>query len=56
MLSDEVTVNASDVPDQIAIPTVTIVGTNVQVSWIAPFSNYEPLLKYEVNLLTAAGS
>lgn len=46
IFSSEVTSLASDIPDQIGIATVSIVGTNVVVDWAAPNANNTPILKY----------
>jgi len=54
--SDELSVLTSDVPDQVNIPTVSIVNTNVQISWQAPFDNYEAITAYDVVLLTSTGA
>jgi len=54
--SDEISVLTSDVPDQVAIPTVSIVGTDVQISWGEPINNFEPITAYEIVLLTSTGN
>jgi hypothetical protein len=46
--SAEVTVLSSDIPDQIGIATVTILGTNVVVDWNAPAANDSPISKYKI--------
>lgn len=38
----------SDVPDQIEIATIAIVGTDVVIDWDEPDSNYSPLTAYEI--------
>jgi hypothetical protein len=38
----------SDVPDQIEIATIAIVGTDAVIDWDEPDSNYSPLTAYEI--------
>lgn len=47
---------ASDVPDQIQIAETYIDGTEVFVEWDSPFSNYKPILEYEIIFLTHVGT
>jgi hypothetical protein len=54
--SDELTQVASDVPDQIQIAETYIDGTKVFVEWDSPFSNYKPILEYEIIFMTHSGS
>lgn len=55
-LSDQLVQVASDVPDQIQIAETYIDGTQVVVEWDPPFSNYKPILEYEIIFLTNSGA
>jgi hypothetical protein len=48
LLSDPLEFLASDIPEQIDIPSTTISGTDVIVSWNAPFDNYESIEEYDI--------
>mmetsp|Transcript_9442 Transcript_9442/g.8982 ORF Transcript_9442/g.8982 Transcript_9442/m.8982 type:complete len:418 (+) Transcript_9442:1180-2433(+) len=52
----ELSVEASDVPDQVAIPVVTTVATDVKVDWDAPDSNSNAIDQYEIEFLKSDGS
>ncbi len=49
--SDIQTIEASDVPDVMAILDTSIVGTQVKFTWVAPFDNYEPVDQYDLQIM-----
>lgn len=51
--SDVLSVEASDVPDVMAIVETSIVGTKVVFSWAAPFDNYDPVALYDLQIRKA---
>ena len=50
-ISDPVTINPSDVPSKVAIPSVTITGTSVLIDWVAPNTNFAIIDLYEILFL-----
>jgi hypothetical protein len=48
LLSDPLEFLASDIPEQIDIPSTTISGTDVIASWNAPFDSYESIEGYDI--------
>ena len=46
--SDELVVSASDLPGKPVIPVVSLIGTDVIVSWVAPTSHFASIDKYDV--------
>ncbi len=45
-----------DLPEVMAPVTTTVVGTNVVVSWVAPFDNFDPIIAYQVQFVSVDGS
>ena len=54
--SDESSFEASHNPGKTDIPTVTLSGTSVQVSWTEPDPHGSPILAYEILFKKADGS
>jgi len=51
--SSEVTIRASETPDQMAAVTTAIDPStgNVVISWVAPTTNSEPITKYKIEIM-----
>ena len=45
----------SNIPNKPSMVTVTLVGTDVQIAWVAPDSNFSPINDYLVELMTHSG-
>jgi hypothetical protein len=55
-LSDEFVVFIEDLPEVMAPVTTAVVGTDVVLSWVAPFDNYDPIIAYQIQFVAADGS
>jgi hypothetical protein len=53
--SDVTDIEASDVPDVMAIISTSIVGTKFKFEWAPPFDNFDPIDKYELMIRKADG-
>jgi len=53
--SDEVGIEAVDVPAKIDIATVTLSVTDVIIDWNAPYDHYSPIEEYEIRFRASNG-
>ena len=54
--SNEIGIDAVDIPAKVDITTVTLAVTNVIIDWNAPFDHYSPILEYEILFRTSTGT
>lgn len=56
VFSNPQVIEASDVPDVMAVISTSIVGTQVKFTWVAPFDNYDPITQYDLQIRKADGT
>lgn len=49
------TIVASDVPEQMIAPVITMNGVDAQIDWIAPYDNSDAITDYDILILKADG-